>query len=59
MTVCLKCEDEGQHIGEYIGDVCMLLKEVKIMISEGKDMPSSAASRDLMQMYYLNATQNQ
>lgn len=59
MTVCLKCEDEEQHIGEYIGDVCMLLKEVKIMISEGKDMPSSAASRDLMQMYYLNATQNQ
>jgi hypothetical protein len=58
MTVCLKCEDEEQHIGEYIGDVCMLLKEVKIMISEGKDMPSSAASRDLMQMYYLNATQN-
>ena len=59
MTVCFKCEDKYQHIGEYIGDVCMLLKEVKIMISEGKEMPSTVASRNLMQMHYLNVPQNQ
>ena len=59
MKVCLKCEDVYQHIGEYIGDVCMLLREVKIMLADGKKMTSTAASRNLMQLHYLNASQNQ
>ena len=56
MKVCFKCEEVSPE--EYIGDVCTLLKEAKTMLTEGTEMHTTATSRNLMQLHYLNSLQN-